>query len=1022
MAIHPKEKKEDRYITMGADNHKVQCVASSIPIRFLGVWVRAMKNHSHNYKLAKSIVSSTIFSLSNKQMTAAHIVYINNRVIIPKLQYVLMITSLKESACSKLQRPLICLLKRKFSLPLNTDTTIIGHPGFIGLKFLYANLIESHVSDFVKRLNSRNLDGSTTILRLKAIQAANLCPEPIFNAIRKQEFAFHTTMHTNFNFECLIIAANMNITIQTPTHITESFTIQGSGPTLHEWIFIMASTLNFPKADKQKWLSTALKSAGLRRWFHLNNILTHDLSEVEQWSTLNKLYGFQCRGRVPLWFQLTRAIYNADTTPLSQQSNPNGPQVMLTPPKRDRRKFEFVGLPKGSSSALYGQIYKKLPGDQSALVTHWLPINNSDRLLSRCPGCSINDRTRKPKRTSSHSWPKCVFEAPTAKLFTIPKLKPAPTFNNNALQDLQPARTSEIPLSYYTARQTSTANLISTNESSLTSLIPLQSPTTEYMKKFVKEPHLRSTLMAFIQDNERTCPTDHLFKFFTDGSLHKAESSTTMGAGWTDVSESQQFSCRIINWPSSTRAELAAIWSALLTVPYDHPVVIYTDSQAAIDGIREILAKRSSSFAWFNTSNPTLKLLIKDCITTKRLKLTLIKVKGHSNDHLNDLADTLAKHGRINGHILNLDFNTNSLDFNIDFISFRAHWNGIPIEHHLRATIKSLNNATIESLWTTSRGVRDSLFLAGRRINCNFTWASLKHLTHHRCISFQHNTLWTFNLKLINNMLPFAALLQERFGDTFANWSCPLCNFEDDCLLHLITCPKLTEIWNEVIADITNSVGKFFKKHDLTVNGQEFMNTILPRTNDHLHFIQDNFSNWLKGFIDSSTLSQVFHFTKSMALATTLTLKIVVKLQSLFRSNIWSRRCISQKEKEASKGINLHSLIKAKRSKASNSTSPQVLAISLSQQIDSNEPIVLDDIDGSTQGILKQPTKIDRIGWGQDLLGIGMANWMSKGTRDWWMVCKNGSIMVKGGRIKNNQLMRAVYDQGCHRSETRGPQ
>src|ERR1051325_7406540 len=95
----------------------------------------------------------------------------------------------------------------------------------------YANLIEAHVSDFFKRLNSSNLDRTTTILRLKQMQTANLCPEPIFSAIQKPEFSFQTTMHTNFNFECLIIAANMNVTVQTPRHITDSFTIQGTGPT-----------------------------------------------------------------------------------------------------------------------------------------------------------------------------------------------------------------------------------------------------------------------------------------------------------------------------------------------------------------------------------------------------------------------------------------------------------------------------------------------------------------------------------------------------------------------------------------------------------------------------------------------------------------------------------------------------------------------------------------------------------------------------------------------------------------------
>src|SRR5438045_8819092 len=87
--------------------------------------------------------------------------------------------------------------------------------------------------------------------------------------------------------------------------------------------------------------------------------------------------------------------------------------------------------------------------------------------------------------------------------------------------------------------------------------------------------------------------------------------------------------------------------------------------------------------------------------------------------------------------------------------------------------------------------------------------------------------------------------------------------------------------------------------------------TILPRSNDNLHYIQDNLSNWLKGFIDSSTISKVTRFTESRSLTTTLILKLVVKLQSLFRSDIWSRRCSSQKDKQSRLGINISSLIKA---------------------------------------------------------------------------------------------------------------
>jgi hypothetical protein len=145
---------------------------------------------------------------------------------------------------------------------------------------------------------------------------------------------------------------------------------------------------------------------------------------------------------------------------------------------------------------------------------------------------------------------------------------------------------------------------------------------------------------------------------------------------------------------------------------------------------------------------------------------------------------------------------------------------------------------------------------------------------------------WIFNIKLINNMLPFADILQQRFGQIFHNWSCPLCDIKEDSLFHLLTCQTLKDQWADIFANIITSVHKFINKHDLSFDSQSFIRTILPHSNDNLHFIQDNLNNWLKGFIDTSTISQVVQFTKSKPLATALILKIVVKLQTLFRSHI----------------------------------------------------------------------------------------------------------------------------------------
>ena len=52
-----------------------------------------------------------------------------------------------------------------------------------------------------------------------------------------------------------------------------------------------------------------------------------------------------------------------------------------------------------------------------------------------------------------------------------------------------------------------------------------------------------------------------------------------MGAAFVIQQDESLFSyAKINNWPSSTRAELAAIFLALLTVPEDSQINIHTDS------------------------------------------------------------------------------------------------------------------------------------------------------------------------------------------------------------------------------------------------------------------------------------------------------------------------------------------------------------------------------------------------------------------------------------------------------------
>ena len=57
--------------------------------------------------------------------------------------------------------------------------------------------------------------------------------------------------------------------------------------------------------------------------------------------------------------------------------------------------------------------------------------------------------------------------------------------------------------------------------------------------------------------------------------------------GRDDCIKNIEFSSKISNWPASTRAELGAIWTALLVMLQKAEVHIHTDSACAISAIKK---------------------------------------------------------------------------------------------------------------------------------------------------------------------------------------------------------------------------------------------------------------------------------------------------------------------------------------------------------------------------------------------------------------------------------------------------
>ena len=125
-------------------------------------------------------------------------------------------------------------------------------------------------------------------------------------------------------------------------------------------------------------------------------------------------------------------------------------------------------------------------------------------------------------------------------------------------------------------------------------------------------------------------------------------------------------------------------------------MIIYTDSQSAIDGINGIL-QTNSSRRIFRMVNNSLFGIIKQVISSKSLDFKLVKVKGHSGIDCNERVDTLAKEaaGQVKDGTLGI---VNLLDSKVGHkINFNLTWNNVVVDSNLRSFNRLVGNRLADS-------------------------------------------------------------------------------------------------------------------------------------------------------------------------------------------------------------------------------------------------------------------------------------------------------------------------------------
>ena len=212
---------------------------------------------------------------------------------------------------------------------------------------------------------------------------------------------------------------------------------------------------------------------------------------------------------------------------------------------------------------------------EKVLVEHWLMHKEEKKTvteLSKCKGCEIRS-----ERTTD-SCEKQIRRNHDIK--AIPELLVKKNNNkiNAILEQLLENRTIEEQKK---------------EEENLVELRQIEELEIELIKKQRLNETIMNQLIEILTRNKRKDKEKYIC--YTDGALYKGKEKGKsrvgkMGISWVQVGDrkdwpEEEVALRLERWASSTIAELAAIWAAILTVPEKKNIEVYTDSIATLRNI-----------------------------------------------------------------------------------------------------------------------------------------------------------------------------------------------------------------------------------------------------------------------------------------------------------------------------------------------------------------------------------------------------------------------------------------------------
>jgi ribonuclease HI len=877
------------------DNSTFSCptISSNDSMRYLGVWISAKYNKNFIKRQIATEIASFIDKLKYKPLTDKQLRYLNNMVLIPRIEYRSKLMIFSDAECDVLYKPMRILIKQKLQLRKNIPNSTLHSKLAYGFVDLHTNATQAKIQQFINIINAPikgTILGQSTIIRLKQLQKHYwLFDNPL---ICWPKFAHHVR-HDNLISNIMSTYFNSNFNFIGLFETNKLFKIKGGVLPLQHIIPWVPNQLKSLKALKILFLSQI--SAAGSFLFNYNDII------------LKKTWPKSYKSVLPNWFKLLKKVVlinPVDSNRLKTEYRIDAPDFdgfndlsiddikwntgwanIWTPPDNNFYNFPIPGSP------IFGKIFKLKSPAPPCLFQHFIlsnptfdPRSPSKRLnaLTPCDGCSFNQDRAHFKLKKKYKILSCAaFVDP---LLPNP-LDSSPLIHGN--RDLYVPKKSIWPL-----MDQAVAHFRALNNPA----IPFASNidfTFDDNILIIENLFLNSNYVNILNQFRISLVNERILKFYTDGShlFVPAPLQSFLSFAFLLIHDSIDISFSAALpplWANSTNAELFAFLTTLFICPFGSSITIYTDSLTLI-----LTYNRFNSFNAFNYPALLFKTpfyiywcFIFKLIEQNQLSVKLVKVKAHSGDPHNEKVDKLAK-STLHQTPLSLSFT------HTPYLSFIPTFRSAPINKEIRPFFKDFVQS---KLFNDFYHLKRNLRYNNKSINWLCTFSLINNGTPTQT-SFQESYRHKRKYQLLLEELPtieFLKITRPALYDQ--TWKCCRCLTNNETFDHVWLCAKNRRAINTIVDKMLQTL-----KDQLFIytSSTEWSNDLLAIF-DLLHEFwlpvltsssSFYFLDFIKGIVPSYLFRIINNFTKNKSNTFKILSSFYDLIFDLTYELIWKPRC-----------------------------------------------------------------------------------------------------------------------------------